>query len=186
MRQIFSVILAAALVFGGTLLFAGYFEGVQVPEREPEVITSGPHPINFGYIPGELWHCPDVERILAAPLPKIFSELYPPEFEQIGKGYSWQKVGLWSVKYAAAVWVHGQEVICVYRHEEKTRDFGLPKDIWLSLAPDWEGNIPPPSALDPAWFRTGYRPDESVDGIDAEYECNLGPTECGFYVVPRE
>ncbi len=74
MRLIFSAILAAALVFGGTLLFAGYMDDVSLPRQEGPGKTV---PDRDSETRRSIWHCPDVQAILA----DEYSDVFDPPCE---------------------------------------------------------------------------------------------------------
>lgn len=175
MRQIFSVILAAALVFGGALLMAGYFAGIEVPERVPDEVTSGPHSMSGPIIPGELWHCPEVERILAGPLPGIF-EVLPEELAEIDETFRWEVVHLDELIEETGSSAKGRSVSCVY--EQTGRPWGWVK---LNLASSLEAEIGRDPTVEGGWHKP-----LTEDCGRYGFSCFSSPRECGFYVREAE
>lgn len=183
MRQIFSVVLATALVFGGALFMAGYFAGLEVPEREPDETTSGPHSMSGPIILGELWHCPEVERIMAGPMPGILSGPFPGRFDaspeelaEIDETFEWEGAYLDDLTVRTSSSAKGRDVTCVYR--QTGRPWGRVK---LNLAPGLQAEIEHDRRVEGGW--------RGLPGLDCGgygFSCRGSTRECGFYVRRAE
>ncbi len=173
MRQIFSVILAAALVFGGTLLFARYFEGIEVRDEGPPKLASGhPGDSNTGR---SLWYCPEVERILIGPLPEIF-EVQPEELAKFNETFRWVGVYLDDLIEKTNSSAKGSAVSCVY--QQAGSPWGRAK---LNLASSLQAEIKHDSRVEGGW--------RGLPGIDCGgygFSCISSSRECGFYVLQAE
>lgn len=186
MRQIFSVILAAALVFGGTLFMAGYFESIE-RTRLPLPMPEGPHPAHgSGAEPvdrGSLWHCPEVERVMAGPLPGIF-EMSEEDRALIGKpevikegelshftGTRWGGVSLQYLFEVGDRKVKGKTITCTYWNADRARS------LKLTVIPDLYGEITLDPRVDGGWGRW-----IGTDCAAPAFGCRGSVQECGFYV----
>lgn len=174
MRQIFSVILAAALVFGGTLFIAGYFDGIAVRDdhaRKPIANRDSETRIT-------VWHCPEVGRILAGPLPEIFEDSFA--VSSIDKSFKFYEVTVgWGFgsgpKYGRdGNSINGKLLTCEYLRKadlstpRKMRQIRLSRayDVRIEFSDDW---------------RLGAIPDGGHVAT-----CKSSVADCSFYVVEAE
>lgn len=174
MRQIFSVILAAALVFGGTLYLAGYFSGIEVRDDH----TRKPIANRDSETRTAAWQCPEVERILAGPLPEIFGG--SPEVIKNDKGFEFHEVivgwpfGSGSEYGRDGNSIKGQSLTCKYLRKADLTAPGklrgirlLPRyDVRIEFADDW---------------RLGAIPDGGHVAT-----CKSSVADCSFHVVEAE
>lgn len=139
MRLILSTILAAALVFFGTLLFAGYFDGIEGPSgQQPEQVS--PQPPDSDTRP-TVWHCPKVEQILSEPLPEIFIITDEQHYE-LSSGFQWLQVNLSHAYGVSGTSAKGREITCTYNVRNSVGDGQVPGAQWtLSLVAHLDGEI---------------------------------------------
>lgn len=97
MRLTPSTLFAAALVFGGTLLFAGY-RG----QRDQTV-----------------WHCPEAQHILAGKVPRIFDK-DQEVLSQITPASEWVAAYMFGFLEESDGMVFGDKVTCEYKDLSKT------------------------------------------------------------------
>lgn len=170
MRQIFSVILAAALVFGGTLLVAGYFEGVEV---RVEKDTEEP---NLPDEEREVHYCPQAEDLIHGLVPDHFVESSYLAADITETAPRWLGAILFEPYRATENSVASDNLRCSYTLALE-RAYG---DAWygLILAPGFKAELD---------FRTSWKRMEYDDG-DQEFifECEGVVQDCGFFLLAKD
>lgn len=142
-------------------------------------MPEGPHPAHgSGAEPvdrGTLWHCPEVERIMAGPLPGIF-EVPPEVLAEIDETFRWEGVYLGDLFEEMNSLAKGRTVSCVYVRT------GRP-GIWetLSLASDLQAEIDHDPKIEGGW-----RGRPGIDCGGRSFTCHSSLQECGFYVLQTE
>ncbi len=157
MRQIFSVILAAALVFGGTLLFAGYYGAVESRgaglAKDTRVASQ----------------CPEVSDLISGDLPDIFRDVIF-DTDELDESFTWNYVEQ-IVSYVAEGEPATEMLVCIYENRH-------PKVLLiLELAPGLYA--------EPVTRSIWERKDSSDEG-DFSLVCRETPASCSFNVFASE
>lgn len=177
MRLIFSTILAAALVFGGMLFMAGHFESIE-RTRLTVPMPEGPP---AGTMSGTAWRCPEVDRILAAPLPEVF-RVVSGELSSVNVDFYWVQVAMMSATYEpGASFAIGDELVCSYAAPREPHE-PLRSDQYLQLALVRDVNVEIDLASDiEGWWQV----DANIHG-SAYFVCRASAFECEFTVDMAE
>lgn len=178
MRLIFSTILAAVLVFGGTLLFAHYFGSIEV-RNEPAGTDN-----SRSQDDRTVWHCPEVAELLAGSIPEGFSggtaERDRPDergdwpnddFVWPDESFAWTSAELWGTFSDGGG--AGGNLYCNYIGTGQNKD-GL-EWFSLTLAPGLLAEL----HLASAWKRGDYH-------YGVFLRCDEAIADCGFYVVDSD
>lgn len=170
MRQIFSVILAAALVFGVTLLLAGYFDGIEV--HVDDDIEEAVFPVDER----EVHYCPQVEDLIEGSVPAHFVERDYPAADIKETARRWSGATLFEPYQETEHSVASVNFRCSYTLRLERAD----RDTWygLVLAPGYTAELD---------FRASWKRMEYDDG-DQElvFKCEGGVQDCGFFLLAKD
>lgn len=180
MRLILSTFLAAALVFCGTLFMAGYFDGLEIRSDGPPQPMGASDPGKISsHEPSvdrkSLWHCPEVERILAAPLPEIFSPL-SRDGRKIDARFKWHDVEIRRLWGEADGRVYGNILNCNYHVERSLLAPGERRSWHLFLSPQFAAEVNIGSSGDGPW-------NVQILSHGTAADCDISTTACGFHLV---
>lgn len=169
MRLIFSTVLAAALVFGGTLLFAGYFGSIEV--RDEQAIKDASRSPDDRTV----WYCPSVEQIMANGLSDIFVTT-PGMLAQFREEFEWYELELFSTYDVTEQSAKGQPECRYHRQISEWKYQALSIDLVTSL----RAEIDLASDVNNLWFGT------EASHIGYVFSCEESRSDCGFRVVSAE
>ncbi len=187
MRLIFSAILAAALVFGGTLLFAHYFGSIEVRD-EGAVSDDGTYGDDSQSSDDRVVeHCPSVDEFLDGSMPENYRvgsrEWFRPDengdwpndyFVWPNETFVWRSLRLYEPFRPRGEYAFTGTLQCGYAEGEPSEG-PWPKSFWITLAPGLAAEPQQPRL----WNEQGGGGLHSP----AYARCTGLLSNCGFYIV---